>query len=67
MSQNETNHLSTMLREAQVDIEDILTTSEAGLVSLGSEAAALCEQIESLSYVLAMLVEEKFATTRYCD
>ena len=59
MSQDEQHPISTSLRHAFEDIEDVLTLSEGQLGTTGSEGAALAQQIEDLSFELAMLVEEK--------
>jgi hypothetical protein len=62
------NHsLTVSLGETRLDIEDVSQLSEADLESLGTEAKLLIDQIEDLSFQLAMLAEEKFENTRYCE
>ena len=62
------NHsLTVSLGEARLDIEDVSQLSEADLESLGTDAKHLIDQIEDLAFQLAMLAEEKFENTRYCE
>lgn len=61
------HELQTSLGEARVDIEDVSCLNEVELEALGSEAASLIQQIEDLSFELAMLAETNGHSTRYCD
>jgi cell division protein FtsB len=67
MSQDRQVHLTISLGEALTDIEDVCLLSEAELEQLGSEATDLINQIEDLASQLAMLAEDKYHNTRYCD
>jgi len=59
--------LSTSLGEASVDVLDVLELTEGELEDLGSDAKHLIKQLEDLAFELAMLAEDKYHNTRYCD